>query len=126
MGHRSAQDESGSGGYATVKALPTGVLLPESFLHTQFFLVLATFVAINTIVYVVLAIAKILPKIYVSDWIRGANRRAETRSIHPDAPVGEPPVAPLAHRHDPHEHPRHRADRVAVPPEPPSDQRHPG
>ena len=28
-----------------------------------------------------------LPKVYVSDWIGTRNRRSETRSIHPDAPV---------------------------------------
>ena len=48
---------------------------------------LAAFVAINTIVYVTLAVAKILPKVYFSDWIGPRNRRAETRSIHPDAPI---------------------------------------
>lgn len=57
---------------------PTGLLLPESILETELFAVLATFVAINTIMYVALAVAKILPKVYVTDWIR-----AETRSIHP-------------------------------------------
>jgi hypothetical protein len=64
-----------------------GVLLPESVLHNDFFAVLAAFVAINTIVYVTLAVAKVLPKVYVTDWIGSRNRRAETRSIHPDAPV---------------------------------------
>jgi len=95
-----------------MRALPTGILLPESFLHSQFFLVLATFVAINTIVYVVLSIAKMLPKIYLSDWFTGPNRRAETRSIYPDAPVGESSGSPIIHhREDPsHDHPRHRAD----------------
>ena len=48
---------------------------------------LAAFVAINTIVYVTLAVAKILPKVYVSDWFGTSNRRAETRSIDPDARV---------------------------------------
>jgi hypothetical protein len=33
-------------------ALPTGLLLPESILETELFAVLATFVAINTIMYV--------------------------------------------------------------------------
>ena len=64
-----------------------GVLLPESILRNEFFAVLAAFVAINTIVYVTLAVAKILPKVYVSDWIDTRNRRSETRSIDPDAPV---------------------------------------
>ena len=34
--------------------------------------------------YVGLAVAKMLPKVYVSDWHRGRYSRAETRSIHPD------------------------------------------
>jgi hypothetical protein len=64
-----------------------GVLLPESILRNELFAVLAAFVAINTIVYVTLAVAKVLPKVYVGDWIGPRNRRSETRSIHPDAPV---------------------------------------
>lgn len=67
--------------------LPMGVLLPESLLRNQFFGVLAAFVAINTIVYVTLAVAKMLPKVYVRDWIGPRNRRAETRSIDPDAAI---------------------------------------
>lgn len=67
--------------------IPMGVLLPESILRHELFAVLAAFVAINTIVYITLAVAKVLPKVYVSDWIAGRNRRGETRSIRPDAPV---------------------------------------
>jgi hypothetical protein len=48
--------------------------------------VLATFVAINTIMYVALAIATMLPKIHVGDWVRRRYERAETRSIYPDGP----------------------------------------
>jgi hypothetical protein len=59
-----------------------GVLLPESFLRSPFFAVLATFVAINTVMYLSLAIAKMLPKVYVSDHLPSSNRRGETRSIH--------------------------------------------
>ena len=43
--------------------------------------------AINTAMYVTLAVAKILPKFYVRDWFHGRNRRAETRNIDPDAPI---------------------------------------
>jgi hypothetical protein len=66
---------------------PLGILLPESVLRHELFAVLAAFLAINTIVYVTLAVAKVLPKVYFQDWIGPRNRRAETRSIHPDAPV---------------------------------------
>ena len=64
--------------------LPTGILLPSSALHSGLFALLAAFVAINTVMYVALAVAKILPKVYVSDWIRGSNRRAQIRSIVPE------------------------------------------
>ena len=67
--------------------IPMGVLLPDSILHNDFIAVLAAFVAINTIVYVTLAVAKILPKVYFHDWIDTRNRRSETRSIDPDAPI---------------------------------------
>ena len=61
-----------------------GLLLPEVFLRSAFFAVLATFVAINTVMYLSLAVAKIFPKVYVSDHLPSSNRRGETRSIHQD------------------------------------------
>ena len=64
-----------------------GILLPESTLREEFVAVLAAFVAINTILYVTLSVAKVLPKLYVSDWIDSRNRREETRSIDPDQPI---------------------------------------
>ena len=64
-----------------------GILLPESTLREEFIAVLAAFVAINTIVYVTLAVAKVLPKVYVRDWFDTRDRRSETRSIDPDAPI---------------------------------------
>jgi hypothetical protein len=78
--------------------VPMGILLPDSVLRSEVIAVLAAFVAINTIVYVTLAVAKILPKVYVRDWIGTRNRRAETRSIDPSAPVGGPqPSSPKLH-----------------------------
>jgi hypothetical protein len=64
-----------------------GVLLPESFLRSSFFAVLAAFVAINTVMYLSLAVAKILPKVYLSDHLPSRRRRAESRSIHRDDPA---------------------------------------
>ena len=64
-----------------------GILFPESVLRSDLFGVFAAFMAINTIVYVTLAVAKILPKVYASDLISRRNRRAETRNIDPDAPI---------------------------------------
>ena len=64
--------------------LLAGVVLPESLMHTQWFAVLSVFVAINTVLYLTLAIIKLLPKAYLSDWIDQRNRRVETRSIYPE------------------------------------------
>jgi hypothetical protein len=65
----------------TVLAL---TVLPESTLQSHWFSVLASFVAINTILYVTLSIFKIMPKAYLNDFIKHHGRRAETRSIYPD------------------------------------------
>lgn len=66
---------------------PMGVLLPENLLGSEVVAVLAAFVAINTIIYVTLAVAKVLPRVYLQDWVGRNHRRAETRSIDPDGPV---------------------------------------
>lgn len=70
----------------TTDAVRTGFLFPESVLYTDWFSVFATFVAINTVIYVVLGIIKVLPKVRRRSR-GGASRRSETRSIHPDAPA---------------------------------------
>ena len=75
-----------------------GVLLPESLVHSRGFAVLSAFVAINTVMYVARAGAKTLPKVYPRDWLPRRYRRAETRSIHPDAPVGGPAGGSLTER----------------------------
>jgi hypothetical protein len=81
-------------------------ILPESLLHTQWYAVLAGFVAINTILYVSLSVFKILPKVYLSDYMKRRGRRAETRSIYPNgssAPAGWVPVpGSLAAEHEAH------------------------
>lgn len=64
-----------------------GILLPAGVLSSPWFALLATFVAINTVMYVALAVAKALPRIYLSDWVRRRYRRAGTRSIYPDGPT---------------------------------------
>ncbi|WP_241990792.1 hypothetical protein [Cryobacterium gelidum] len=65
---------------------PLGILLPESVLQSDFFAILATFVAINTVMYAALAIAKTLPRVYLGDLLPGQRRRFETRSIYPETP----------------------------------------
>jgi hypothetical protein len=67
--------------------VPMGLVLPEEFLSTPVFQFIAAFVALNTIMYAALAIAKMLPKVYFSDWVTRRGRRQEIRSIHPDDPV---------------------------------------
>lgn len=64
-----------------------GIVLPSGSLSSGFIAVLSSFVAINTVIYVTLAVFKLLPKIYLSDYTHRRNRRRETRSIHPDDPV---------------------------------------
>jgi hypothetical protein len=71
-----------------------GLVLSEDIMHTRWFAVLSAFVAINTVLYLTLAIIKILPKAYLSDWVDHRNRRSETRSIYPEPdPIPEPPAA---------------------------------
>lgn len=76
-------------------------LLPDSIMHTEWFAALTMFVAINTLLYLTLAVVKLLPKAYLSDWVERRDRRGETRSIHPDADrpampdrTRRPPLAP--------------------------------
>jgi hypothetical protein len=70
-------------------AVPQGVLLPESVVLSAPFKILAAFVAINTVMYGTLAIAKTLPKVHPPSWFGGRNRRAQNRSIVPDTPGSE-------------------------------------
>ena len=73
----------------------TGALLfasvpPHNIMHTSWFASLSMFVAINTVLYLTLAIIKLLPKAYLSDWIDHRNRRSESRSIYPDSEARTP------------------------------------
>ncbi|MGN6605674.1 MAG: hypothetical protein ACTHMS_01500 [Jatrophihabitans sp.] len=72
-----------------------GLLFDESLLHSPGFAVLGVFVLLNTVMFLALSILKLLPKVYVSDWFTSRNRRAETRSIHPDGVATPEPAAPL-------------------------------
>lgn len=62
----------------------SGILLPEAIVHSNWFAILATFVAINTGMYAALAAVKILPNLRPGSWLPARHERAETRSIHPD------------------------------------------
>ncbi len=72
------------GSVAPHEMLLAGILLPESVLSSDWFAVLAAFVAINTVMYVTLAVTESLPKIRVRDLLPRAYVRSETRRIHPD------------------------------------------
>lgn len=63
---------------------PLGILFPEALVRSHPFAILAAFVAINTVIYVALTVAKAMPKIYVGDYLPRRYERAETRSIYPD------------------------------------------
>jgi hypothetical protein len=65
-------------------------VLPHDIMHGPWFAALSMFVAINTVLYLTLAIVKLLPKAYLSDWIDQRNRRSESRSIYPDGDAGTP------------------------------------
>lgn len=65
-----------------------GLLFPETVLQSGWFTVFATFVAINTIVYVALSVAKLFPVIRFGGRRGGFNRRSESRSIYPEGDGG--------------------------------------
>jgi hypothetical protein len=58
-------------------------VLPDSLLTSTPVRILAAFVAINTVMYGALALAKVLPRLHPTRWIRRDNRRSEDRSIYP-------------------------------------------
>ncbi len=66
--------------------LLSGILFPSEFLASTWYATLTAFVAVNTLIYVVLSLAKIAPPQHPWQWIyhlRHPKRRREDRSIHP-------------------------------------------
>ncbi len=62
-------------------------VFPSSWLTSPWYATLTAFVAVNTLLYVVLSISKILPRVHPTTWLlssEGASRRRESRSIYPD------------------------------------------
>ena len=53
-------------------------------LQTTWFSVLASFVAINTMIYATVSFISVLPRLYPTEWLSSRNTRTETRSIYPD------------------------------------------
>ena len=76
-------------------------------MHGPWFAALSMFVAINTVLYLTLAIIKLLPKAYLSDWVDQRNRRSEISQHLPGfrkrarrSGVGVEPTQPWATRPD--------------------------
>lgn len=66
--------------------IPPTSVFPSEWLTTPWYGTLTAFVAVNTLVYVVVSISKILPRVHPTTWFRGGNgasRRREMRSIYP-------------------------------------------
>lgn len=64
-----------------------GGILPHEWLTSSWYATLTAFVAVNTILYVVLSVSKIVPRMHPSGWLRrghDATRRSENRSIYGD------------------------------------------
>ncbi len=60
-------------------------VLSSDILTSRPIQVLAAFVAVNSLIFVVLAVMSILPKTHPSTWFTSRDRRSETRSINPNA-----------------------------------------
>ena len=70
----------------------SGALLSPPIMDAGPVRVLAAFVAINTVMYCALAVAKILPRLHPSTWLDRANRRGENRGIYPPDWTGAVPA----------------------------------
>jgi hypothetical protein len=81
--------------------IPLLTVLPEWILHTDAFQILATFVAINSLMYATLAVLKVLPRGYGLARFNGRNRRRANRSIYPDQPAPDSSDRARVKRRDP-------------------------
>lgn len=69
---------------AAFTGVSAGILFPDTVTQSAMFSVLAAFVAINTVMYSALAVAKMLPKVHPGSWLGGGRgRRTQSRSIYP-------------------------------------------
>lgn len=63
-------------------------VLPHEWLTSSWYAALTAFVAVNTILYLVLSVSKVMPRLNPGAWLRrrdGAPARRESRSIYGDA-----------------------------------------
>ncbi|MGJ6981408.1 hypothetical protein ACSDQ9_12895 [Aestuariimicrobium soli] len=72
--------------------IPLGILLPQEILDSVWFGVLSTFVSINTVMFLSMAIVKMLPRLHPDELLPRRHTRSETRSIHPDHQESGRPV----------------------------------
>ena len=56
-------------------------LLPEAWLHGRVFVLASTFVAINTLIYLALALVKLMPVVVPARWLPHHYHRAESRAV---------------------------------------------
>ena len=67
------------------------VVVTEAVFATTWFALLLSFVAVNTLMYLTLAISKILPKLYLGTLRKRRYERNQERSIHPQGMAPPPP-----------------------------------
>ena len=68
-----------------IETVQAGILFPQALLESWFFVILATIVALNTVVYAGLALSKIVPRLIRASFFHRSKRRAINRSIYPGA-----------------------------------------
>lgn len=77
-------------GTSPIMLVPPGILFSQNVLQSGALQFLAALVAVNTIMDVALAFAKMLPKVHPSAWRPGHSRRSGTRNIDPDHRLSHP------------------------------------
>lgn len=60
------------------------IVVTEAVFSTRWFALLISFVALNTLMYLTLAISKMVPKLYLSNLRKRRYKRSDERSIYPD------------------------------------------
>lgn len=95
---------------------PTGLLLPQEVLYSWWFMLLATVVAFNTVIYVGLTLAKVIPwpRQFHPAQVRSSLNRVGVK-IQEDAAMSELPVPEVPESDDPYQAMRLRVARQQMP-----------